>query len=140
MIGLTLAEVAEAVSGHLVAADPATVVTGPVEYDSRLVAPGGLFVAFPGEQVDGHDYAAAAHAAGAVAVLATRVPPPGATAIPTVLVDDQLTAMPGLTSKSGGVICFRPLPSSLTTERCPMPFSSKVGTYTARTHRRPIVA
>ena len=96
MIGLTLAEVAAAVSGHLVAADPATVVTGPVEYDSRLVAPGGLFVAFPGEQVDGHDYAAAAHAAGAVAVLATRVPPPGATAIPTVLVDDQLTAMASL--------------------------------------------
>ncbi len=96
MIELTLAEVAEAVSGRLVAADPATVVTGPVEYDSRLVKPGGLFVAFPGEHVDGHDYAAAAHAAGAVAVLAGRPLPPGASAIPAILVDDQLSAMAAL--------------------------------------------
>ncbi len=96
MIEMTLAEVAEAVSGHLIAADPSAVVTGPVEYDSRLVAPGGLFVAFPGERVDGHDYAAAAHAAGAVAVLATRPLPPGAQPIPTVLVDDARTAMSAL--------------------------------------------
>ena len=32
----------------------------PVEYDSRKVGPGGLFVAFDGEKVDGHDFAAAA--------------------------------------------------------------------------------
>jgi len=72
MIPLTLADVAQAVGGRLTGADPATVVTGPVEYDSRRVEPGGLFVAFPGEQVDGHDYAAGAYAAGAVAVLGTR--------------------------------------------------------------------
>jgi len=47
-------------------------VTGPVVVDSRLVEPGSLFVALPGARTDGHDHAAAAVAAGAVAVLAGR--------------------------------------------------------------------
>jgi UDP-N-acetylmuramoyl-tripeptide--D-alanyl-D-alanine ligase len=89
MIPLTLAELAAAVDGRLVAADPATRITGPVEFDSRKVRPGALFVAFPGERVDGHDYAAAAIAAGAVAVLGTRA----VDGVPMVLVDDALTAM-----------------------------------------------
>ena len=92
MIPLTLADVAQAVGGRLTGADPATVVTGPVEYDSRRVEPGGLFVAFPGEQVDGHDYAAGAYAAGAVAVLGTRA----VDAVPVVVVDDALSAMAAL--------------------------------------------
>jgi UDP-N-acetylmuramoyl-tripeptide--D-alanyl-D-alanine ligase len=89
MIPLTLAEVAEAVTGRLVAAEAATRVTGPVEFDSRKVAPGGLFVAFDGERVDGHDYAAAAVESGAVAAVGTREVP----GVPMVLVDDPLTAM-----------------------------------------------
>ncbi|MEU8024397.1 UDP-N-acetylmuramoyl-tripeptide--D-alanyl-D-alanine ligase [Micromonospora haikouensis] len=89
MIPLTLAEVAEVVGGRLVAADPAARVTGPVEFDSRKAGPGALFVAFPGEKVDGHDYAAAAVAAGAVAVLGTREVP----GVPMVLVGDALDAM-----------------------------------------------
>jgi UDP-N-acetylmuramoyl-tripeptide--D-alanyl-D-alanine ligase len=92
MIGMRLDEVAAAVDGRLAGADPAAVVTGAVEYDSRKVTPGGLFVAFPGEHVDGHDYAAAAVAAGATAVLGTR-PVEG---VPMVLVDDALAAMAGL--------------------------------------------
>src|SRR4051812_43351773 len=60
-------------------------VTGPVVVDSRLAGPGALFVALPGARTDGHDHAAAAVAAGAVAVLAGReldvpcvvVPPEG---------------------------------------------------------------
>ncbi|MBX7265763.1 hypothetical protein KIF24_06820 [Micromonospora sp. Llam7] len=32
-------------------------VTAPVVFDSRRVEPGGMFVALPGERVDGHDYA-----------------------------------------------------------------------------------
>ena len=47
-------------------------VTGTVEFDSRAVTPGGLFLALPGARSDGHDHAAAAVAAGAVAVLAAR--------------------------------------------------------------------
>ncbi|MGH4009642.1 MAG: Mur ligase domain-containing protein, partial [Pseudonocardiaceae bacterium] len=72
MIPLTLAEVAGAVGGAVHGCDGADVVSGSVEFDSRRVGPGGLFVALPGEQVDGHDFAAAAMAAGAVGVLAGR--------------------------------------------------------------------
>jgi UDP-N-acetylmuramoyl-L-alanyl-D-glutamate--2,6-diaminopimelate ligase len=43
-----------------------------VTSDSRTVKPGALFVAVPGGRVDGHDFAAAAARAGAVAVLAER--------------------------------------------------------------------
>ncbi len=89
MIQLTLAEVAAAVGGRLADADPETRVTGGVEFDSRKVGPGGLFVAFPGEKVDGHDFAAAAVAAGAVAVLGTR----RADGVPMVLCADALDAM-----------------------------------------------
>jgi UDP-N-acetylmuramoyl-tripeptide--D-alanyl-D-alanine ligase len=89
MIPLSLAEVAAAVGGRLVAADPDARVTGTVEFDSRKVTPGGLFVAFPGEKVDGHDYAAGAVSAGAVAVLGTREVP----GVPMVLVADALDAM-----------------------------------------------
>ncbi|AWB81568.1 UDP-N-acetylmuramoyl-tripeptide--D-alanyl-D-alanine ligase [Corynebacterium yudongzhengii] len=73
MIALTLAEIAELTSGELTpAADPAAQVTGFVEFDSRRITPGGLFVALPGERVDGHSFAAAAIEKGAVAVLAAR--------------------------------------------------------------------
>ncbi|MFI6822631.1 UDP-N-acetylmuramoyl-tripeptide--D-alanyl-D-alanine ligase [Micromonospora sp. NPDC050187] len=89
MIALTLAELATAVDGRLVGADPTATVRGPVEFDSRKVRPGGLFVAFDGEKVDGHDYAARAVADGAVAVLGTREVP----GVPMVLVADALAAM-----------------------------------------------
>ncbi|WBB91863.1 UDP-N-acetylmuramoyl-tripeptide--D-alanyl-D-alanine ligase [Verrucosispora sp. WMMC514] len=89
MITLSLAEVASAVDGRLVAADPAAQVTGSVEFDSRKVTSGGLFVAFDGEKVDGHDFAAAAVAAGAVAVMGTRAVP----GVPMIVVADPLAAM-----------------------------------------------
>ncbi|RDI65315.1 UDP-N-acetylmuramoyl-tripeptide--D-alanyl-D-alanine ligase [Nocardia pseudobrasiliensis] len=73
MIEMTLREIADVVGGTLHdVPDPAVTVTGAVEFDSRRIEPGGLFLALPGERVDGHDYAAAAIAAGAVAVLAAR--------------------------------------------------------------------
>ncbi len=63
-------------------------MTGPAFVDSRAVEPGGLFVAVPGEHVDGHDFAAAAVVAGAAAVLGAR-----ATGVPTVVVDDPVRAL-----------------------------------------------
>ena len=76
MIDLTVAEVAEIVGGTLAdisAADAArTRITGTVEFDSRAVTSGGLFLALPGARSDGHDHAAAAVAAGAAVVLAAR--------------------------------------------------------------------
>ncbi|WP_067675099.1 UDP-N-acetylmuramoyl-tripeptide--D-alanyl-D-alanine ligase [Nocardia miyunensis] len=73
MIEMTLREIAEIVGGTLHdVPDPAVTVTGVVEFDSRRINSGDLFLALPGARVDGHDYAAAAVAAGAVAVLAAR--------------------------------------------------------------------
>jgi len=43
--------------------------------DSRLVEPGDLFIAVRGSQADGHNYIAAAIAAGAVAIVCEEFPP-----------------------------------------------------------------
>ena len=92
MIALELAEVARVTGGRLTGgADPDARVTGPVVIDSRRVDPGSLFVCLHGERVDGHDFAAAAVAAGAVAALATRE-----TDGPAVVVDDVETALAAL--------------------------------------------
>src|SRR6201988_2407013 len=76
MIDLTIAQIADIVGGRLANITPdqaaETRVTGTVEFDSRAVTPGGLFLALPGARSDGHDFAAAAVGAGAVAVLAAR--------------------------------------------------------------------
>ena len=71
MIELSLARVAELVGGR-VQSGAETMVTAGVETDSRLVEPGSLFVAKPGEVTDGHAFVAAAKAAGAVAAIVER--------------------------------------------------------------------
>ncbi|MCW2846076.1 MAG: murF [Marmoricola sp.] len=88
MIPLTLEEVAAIVGGSVVDAAAGLEVTGPAFLDSRNPEPGGLFVAFEGERVDGHDYAAGAVAGGAAAVLGRR-----ATGVPSVLVEDTQAAL-----------------------------------------------
>lgn len=45
--------------------------------DSRKATPGSLFIAFRGENVDGHDYIADAFGRGAIAALVERVPADG---------------------------------------------------------------
>jgi UDP-N-acetylmuramoyl-tripeptide--D-alanyl-D-alanine ligase len=86
VIDLTLTQIADIVGGQLSdissAAAAATRVTGTVEFDSRAVTPGGLFLALPGARSDGHDFAAAAVSAGAVAVLAAR-----AVGVPAIVVE-----------------------------------------------------
>ncbi|MBW8481016.1 UDP-N-acetylmuramoyl-tripeptide--D-alanyl-D-alanine ligase [Actinomadura parmotrematis] len=72
MIPLPLSAIAEFTGGAVHGGDAETVVSGPAVIDSRAVEPGALFVALRGEHADGHDYAAAAFAAGAAAVLAER--------------------------------------------------------------------
>jgi UDP-N-acetylmuramoyl-tripeptide--D-alanyl-D-alanine ligase len=76
VIDLTIAQIADIVGGTLADITPeqaaATRVTGTVEFDSRAVTSGGLFLALPGARSDGHDFAAAAVDSGAVAVLAAR--------------------------------------------------------------------
>jgi UDP-N-acetylmuramoyl-tripeptide--D-alanyl-D-alanine ligase len=88
MIPMTLAEIAGLTGGRLVNAGPEVTVTAPVEYDTRKLVPGGLFVAFEGEKADGHEFAAAAVSAGAVGVLGSKD-----TGLPGVVVEDQLTAI-----------------------------------------------
>lgn len=88
MIAATLAEIASITGGRVVDGDPGLVVDGPAFLDSRTPQRGGLFVAFYGEHVDGHDFAGAAVAGGAAAVLGTR-----ATGVPTVLVEDAQLAL-----------------------------------------------
>jgi UDP-N-acetylmuramoyl-L-alanyl-D-glutamate--2,6-diaminopimelate ligase len=51
---------------------PADVVD--LAYDARLVAPGALFFCVPGLRTDGHDFAAAAVARGATALVGERPP------------------------------------------------------------------
>lgn len=89
MVPMTLDEIAEAVGGVLYGVpDPRAVVDRAAVIDSRHAGPGCLFVALPGERTDGHRFAAAAVAAGAVAVLAAR--PVG---VPAVVVPDPLDAL-----------------------------------------------
>jgi UDP-N-acetylmuramoyl-tripeptide--D-alanyl-D-alanine ligase len=88
VIALSLAEIAAIVGGRLVDADPGRTVSGKVEFDSRKVVPGDLFLAIAGERVDGHDYAEAAVRAGAIAVLASRAVP-----VPAILVPDPIAAI-----------------------------------------------
>lgn len=89
MIELSLAAIAEITGARLdQVPDPGATVTGPVVIDSRTAGPGALFAALPGERADGHDFAGAAMAAGAAAVLGTR--PTGA---PTLLVPEVPAAM-----------------------------------------------
>lgn len=89
MIPLSLALLAAATGAALdQIPDPDAVVTGALCFDSRDVAPGGLFACLSGKNTDGHDHAEQAIASGAVAVLATR--PVG---VPALIVPDVLAAM-----------------------------------------------
>ena len=85
---MSLEEIAAVVDGE-VHDDPDEVrVTGPAFIDTRTPEPGGLFAAFVGENVDGHDHAAAAVRDGAAAVLGSRP-----TGVPTVVVPDAQVAL-----------------------------------------------
>ena len=75
MVELSIHDILSATSAALVAGDAERVCRGCV-IDSRLVREGSIFVAFPGERVDGNDFARAAIEAGAGAVALTREPDP----------------------------------------------------------------
>jgi UDP-N-acetylmuramoyl-tripeptide--D-alanyl-D-alanine ligase len=92
VIPLSVSQIAE-ITGAVLAdvPDPGAVVTGPVVIDSREAEPGSLFAALPGTRTDGHEFAAAAASAGAVAALATR--PVGG---PALVVPDVRAALASL--------------------------------------------
>jgi UDP-N-acetylmuramoyl-tripeptide--D-alanyl-D-alanine ligase len=89
VIAVTVDEIATVLGAQLSGPGDTTAVVTALTSDSRAVAAGALFVALPGEHVDGHDYVAAATAAGAAASL-TRHPVPRALCLVVV---DPLVAL-----------------------------------------------
>jgi UDP-N-acetylmuramoyl-tripeptide--D-alanyl-D-alanine ligase len=96
VIALRLSEIARITGGRVhdasdtAGADP--VVDGPVVTDSREATDGSLYIARIGEAMDGHQFVAAARAAGAVAALTSR---PVAD-LPCVVVQDVQVAFVSL--------------------------------------------
>lgn len=89
---LNIEQIQQAVDGRVIAAYCG--LDAPVEgieWDSRQVAPGNLYVALPGERVDGHDFVPAAFEAGAAAVLISHP-----------LADEAI----GAAQEAGGAIIF----------------------------------
>src|SRR5690606_37517510 len=87
------AELAEELGAECVGGEAATVVSGSVETDSRLVGPGSVFFALPGETTDGALFAPDAVAAGAALVVAERrldLP------VPVLVVPDGVAALAAL--------------------------------------------
>lgn len=76
-------------------------------FDSRKAAPGALFAALPGTQVDGHDFMDKALAAGASAILCQRAPAEGSDAS-MVVVEDSARALAKIAARF-----FGPLPHAL---------------------------
>lgn len=70
-IHLSAAEIAAGAGGRILQGDPGRIFRAAA-LDSRDVPHGSLFIALPGARVDGHDFAAAAVAAGACGVLTSH--------------------------------------------------------------------
>ncbi|HEY8594008.1 MAG TPA: UDP-N-acetylmuramoyl-tripeptide--D-alanyl-D-alanine ligase [Devosiaceae bacterium] len=87
----TLAEVLAATGG--VAHDVTEEGFNSVSIDSRDIAPGALFVAIRGDRFDGHDFAAAAIAAGAGAALVSSDRSGEMAGLPRIAVPDPLQGL-----------------------------------------------
>jgi len=72
-ISLTAAEIAAATGGRVVSGDPSQRIER-WSIDTRSLQPGDLFVAIRGERFDGHEFVAAALAAGAAGAVVTATP------------------------------------------------------------------
>lgn len=98
MIDLTLSEIAAATNGRLIPAhaSPDSIVSGVSDTDSRLITPGDIFVAKPGEETDGHLFVDAAIANGAALLIVERELP---VAVPQIVVADSVTALGDLATE-----------------------------------------
>lgn len=90
----TAADLAE-LAGGVLHGDTSASVGPDVVVDARRATPGSVFVAIPGEHVDGHDFTGQAAANGAAAVIATRVTDAD---IAHVVVDDSVGGLSRLAS------------------------------------------
>ncbi|MDR1388105.1 MAG: UDP-N-acetylmuramoyl-tripeptide--D-alanyl-D-alanine ligase [Propionibacteriaceae bacterium] len=88
----SLADLALMVGAQLELSARADRLVGPqVVIDSRQAQPDCLFVALPGQRVDGHDYVAAAARAGAAAALVAR--PTAVDGLADLVLDDPLAGL-----------------------------------------------
>lgn len=107
MIALTLADLTAIVSGALIlsGSDTAdTVVDGTVDTDSRLIGPGDVFVAKPGETTDGHLFVPRAAEAGAALAIVEH---PVAAPVSQVVVADVVDALADLAQAVVGRVRVR---------------------------------
>lgn len=89
---LNIQQISQAVNGRVIMAYRGLdAVASGITWDSREVVPGNLYVALPGQKVDGHDFVASAFDAGAAAVLVSHP-----------LTDEAIAAA----QKAGGAIVF----------------------------------
>ncbi|MEV7758879.1 UDP-N-acetylmuramoyl-tripeptide--D-alanyl-D-alanine ligase [Microbacterium sp. NPDC089180] len=96
MISTSLSHLAGVLGGRLVLRrddTPDTTVSGPVDTDSRLIEPGGIFVAKPGETTDGHLFVGTAIERGAALAIVEREL---AEEVSQVVVDDVIEALAAL--------------------------------------------
>lgn len=96
MIALTLAEIAAITGGDLRLVDPdisETTVSGVVDTDSRNMTPGGVFIAKPGAETDGHRFVAAAVTGGASVAVVEHIVD---AQVSQVVVKDAVTALADL--------------------------------------------
>ncbi len=102
MIALGLEEITEILGGVLLRASDAgtvgdgTVIDGSVQTDSRLVTPGSVFFALPGEVTDGHLFAPDAVDNGAALLVTERELD---LAVPQILVPDGVVALGALAAE-----------------------------------------
>ncbi|MET0673499.1 MAG: UDP-N-acetylmuramoyl-tripeptide--D-alanyl-D-alanine ligase [Microbacterium pygmaeum] len=104
MIALSLAQIAHVLGGRLhTAGDDAdeTVVSGTVDTDSRLIGPGDIFVAKPGEETDGHLFVDAAVASGAALAIVEREVP---ASVSQIVVADAVAALADLAREVVGTV------------------------------------
>lgn len=96
MITTTLGAAAAAMGAAMLRCRSDVVITGDVVHDSRAVRAGDLFFAIRGDSHDGHDFAAAALTAGAVAVVVDNAEFASRLDGPTLLVADTVKAIGAL--------------------------------------------
>lgn len=94
----TLAELITSIAVKEIVGDTSISVTG-ITADSRKVAPGALFVAVKGVNVDGHSFIDKAIAAGAAAVVAQQLPENLTEGVTYVITPDSAVALGNLASE-----------------------------------------
>ena len=94
MIEMTIATIADVTGATPIGGlDVDAAVSGPVEFDSRKVTPGSIFMALPGAKVDGHDFVAGALEAGAgLALVGRELDSPALLAAPVEVSDEASNA------------------------------------------------